>query len=131
MEVMASMSAVGARLHHKRVGQGAGGRRERRCPGRLAAVLAIAAALAAGAMPAQARPDSRSMTCAAAAAMVAQRGAVVMSTGPNTYDRYVSSLASCSAAEQLRPEWVPTRDQPKCFVGYTCYVPSRDGFGLR
>lgn len=85
--------------------------------------------LAAGA--AEARPDSLSMTCRQTADLVAREGAVVIGTGPNIYDRFVRSLDFCSVAEQLKPEWLKTKDNPQCFVGYTCFVPSRDNFGTR
>ncbi|MDI4663205.1 hypothetical protein K9U40_02450 [Xanthobacter autotrophicus] len=90
-----------------------------------AGALALAA-LMSGPVLAQARPDTLAMSCRDAAALVNARGAVVLGTGPNIYDRYVREIRFCSAAEQLKPEWVKTRDNPQCFVGYTCYVPSRD-----
>lgn len=91
---------------------------------RAAAAGAALAAMTSGA--AMARPDSLAMTCAAAAGLVSSQGAVVMGTGPNIFDRYVSSLRYCSGSEQLKPEWIKTKDNPQCFVGYTCYVPTRD-----
>lgn len=99
-----------------------------RFPGftRYAAAGATLAAIASG--PALARPDSLTMTCAAAAGMVSSQGAVVMGTGPNIFDRYVISLRYCAGSEQLKPEWIKTKDNPQCFVGYTCYVPTRDNF---
>lgn len=108
---------------------GAGGRRPLRRPFRLLAASAAMILLAAGG--AQARPDSTAMSCRDAAALVARQGAVVMSTGPNTFDRYVSQVRYCAGGEELKPEWVRTRDVPQCFIGYTCYVPSRDTFNGR
>lgn len=87
---------------------------------------ALLATLVAGAAQAQARPDTLALSCRDAAALVNARGAIVLGTGPNIYDRYVSQIRFCSGAEQLKAEWVKTRDNPQCFVGYTCYVPSRD-----
>lgn len=89
----------------------------------------LAAALAGVTLanaPAQARPNTRNMTCASAAALVQSRGAIVLSTGANTFDRYVSNIRYCSGAEQLQPEWVRTSDSNQCFVGYTCFVPDRN-----
>jgi len=91
----------------------------------LAATLLIAT-LATGPVEAQARPDTLALSCQEAAALVTRSGAIVLGTGPNIYDRYVSQIRYCSGAEQLKAEWVKTRDNPQCFVGYTCYVPSRD-----
>ncbi|MFG1401754.1 hypothetical protein [Xanthobacter sediminis] len=86
-------------------------------------VLVIAASAAA----AQAMPRSTDMSCAQAAALVQKEGAVVLATSPTLYDRYVRDLRFCMYDQQLKPEWVPTRDNPQCFVGYTCFEPSRNG----
>ncbi|WP_231711403.1 hypothetical protein [Xanthobacter dioxanivorans] len=87
-----------------------------------AAIIALLAATGF----AEARPDTLAMSCGEAAGLVAAHGAIVLGTGPNLYDRYVRELRFCSGFEQLKPEWVKTRDNPQCFIGYTCYVPTRD-----
>lgn len=84
--------------------------------------------LAATSGTALARPDSLAMTCSQTAGLVAKSNGIVIGTGPNIYDRYVASRASCMVEEQLKPAWVKTRDNPQCFIGYTCYVPTRDNF---
>lgn len=91
----------------------------------LAPAAALVLLLAAG-TGAEARPDTLAMSCGEAAALVASRGAIVLGTGPNIFDRYVRELRFCSGFEQLKPEWVRTKDNPQCFIGYTCYVPTRD-----
>ncbi|MGQ3676397.1 hypothetical protein ACT6QH_12970 [Xanthobacter sp. TB0139] len=75
---------------------------------------------------AQSMPSTLNMSCAEAVKLVAKEGGVVLRTGENTFDRYVSGLRFCSMGDSLRPEWVPTRDKKECFIGYTCYVPSLD-----
>ncbi|MBA5778173.1 hypothetical protein H2509_13670 [Stappia sp. F7233] len=78
--------------------------------------------------PAHARPDTRQMTCAQAQALVKKQGAVVMSTGQYTYNRFVSTLRYCDRSQQLAPLYAPTRDTPQCFVAYYCkdiYRPNR------
>lgn len=70
-------------------------------------------------LPAEAqarRANSTSMTCAQVQNMIAQRGAVVMNTGPNTFDRYVSGRGFCQISEYARADNVPTKDNPKCQV---------------
>jgi hypothetical protein len=69
---------------------------------------------------AQSRPASQSMSCDSARATVQRQGAVVLSTGPSTYDRYVASQAFCTPSEMLEPSFVPAADGPQCFVGYRC-----------
>ena len=90
------------------------------------AAARLLATLVTAPVEAQARPDTLALSCEEAAALVTKNGAIVLGTGPNIYDRYVSQIRYCSGAEQLKAEWVKTRDNPQCFIGYTCYVPSRD-----
>jgi hypothetical protein len=90
------------------------------------AVLALAASLFAAAAHAQAGPSTLAMSCAQAAGLVTSRGAVVLRTGPHTYDRYVSERNFCEINEFLLPAWIPTLDMPQCFVGYRCKTGPRD-----
>lgn len=86
-----------------------------------------AAALVVSAMgAAQARPDTRSMPCANARTLVQQNGAVVLSTGTHTYDRFVRSQSFCTYNEVATMTWVPTSDDRKCPVGYTCKQDNYD-----
>ena len=76
-------------------------------------------ALATGAV-AQSRPSTLTMSCAQAGSVVASRGAVVLSTGQHTYDRYVSRRKFCEINETVQPVWVPTADARQCLIGYRC-----------
>lgn len=90
------------------------------------AALALAASLLAAEVHAQPGSSSLAMNCAQAAGLVANRGAVVLRTGPHTYDRYVSARNFCEINEFLLPAWIPTVDAPQCFVGYRCKTGPRD-----
>ncbi|RLP81475.1 hypothetical protein D9R14_00205 [Xanthobacter tagetidis] len=90
--------------------------------GMLSVALLVASIGAAHAMT-----KSTSLTCAQAAELVQKRGAVVMATSPTLYDRYVRDQSFCLYDQQLRPEWVPTRDVKQCYVGFTCFEPFRGG----
>jgi len=70
--------------------------------------------------PALARPDTTRMSCAAARSLVEQAGAIVLSTGGSTFDRFVHHRGYCTPSEITQPAFVPARDEPYCFVGYTC-----------
>jgi hypothetical protein len=73
------------------------------------------------AVAAQGRPYTRSMSCRAAAALVvAAGGAVVLGTGPNTYERVVLHGGFCYIEETTAPAWELTADNPQCFLGYRC-----------
>ena len=66
------------------------------------------------------RPSTTRMACQAAAGIVAQRGAVVLGTGGDTYDRFVANETLCLVGTYARPAFVPTRDTPQCYVGFYC-----------
>lgn len=85
------------------------------------ALLALAGVAGATGIP------SRSLTCAQAAALVKQKGAVILATSANAYDRYVNDRRYCEYDQDLKPEWIPTSDVAQCFVGYICYEPYRNG----
>ncbi|SOR27355.1 conserved protein of unknown function [Methylorubrum extorquens] len=54
----------------------------------------------------------------------------MLGTGGPTFDRFVRDRSFCEATEIGRRAFVPTRDNPGCFVGYTCYEPGPgDRFG--
>jgi len=61
----------------------------------LAATIAAMLPLASSAL-AQSRPDSRAMTCTQVQSLIQNAGAVVLTTGRHTFDRYVSHGAFCS-----------------------------------
>jgi hypothetical protein len=85
----------------------------------LAAVICVSFVLP-GLAAAQERPDSTEMTCSQVSGLVASQGGAVVASGPNIYDRYVVDRSFCSPVEVTEPAWVTTRDQPRCFIGYTC-----------
>jgi hypothetical protein len=83
-------------------------------------ILFVLAATAASA-----RPSTLSMTCREAQSIVASKGAVVMSTGPHTYARFVAIVGYCMTAEWGYPATAPTKDTPSCQLGYTCSTVPR------
>lgn len=87
--------------------------------GRFGVVLGLAL-LAAAPAGAQGRPDSLRMSCDATRGLVSTRGAIVIGTGPNIYDRFVATRAFCQPDEMTEPVWLPTADQRQCFIGYRC-----------
>lgn len=95
-------------------------------------ILGVAALTLLGAAGgAYARPDTRGMSCAQAQDLVHHNGAVVLTTGQHTYDRYVADGRYCDFSEVPMPSWVRTSDQRKCMVGYVCRMPSYDDAPFR
>ena len=78
---------------------------------------------------AQEEADTSHMSCQAAAGLVAQRGAVVLSTGGRTFDRVVRDQGFCSQSETTAPVWIHTSDNPQCFAGYRCQEKFNEGNG--
>ena len=75
----------------------------------------IAATVASPALAQRSYP-----TCAQARAAVQNNGAAVIHTAPGIYDRYVAHVGFCPRGDFLRSAFVATRDNPECFIGYTC-----------
>jgi hypothetical protein len=83
-------------------------------------LLTLPFVLVANAAFAQASPNSLTMSCSAARATVQQGGAVVMYSGPDIFDRFVSNVSYCEGNEWTVPAWIPTEDNPHCLVGKRC-----------
>ena len=89
-------------------------------------ILILLTPLSCGPVLAQSRPLSTAMTCDQARQLVASRGAIVMSTSPSLYDRYVGHQGFCTPTETITPAFVPTKDKPQCLIGYTCIELSHE-----
>ncbi len=85
----------------------------------VAAIAGLAmATLAAG--QAFARPDTRTMTCSQAQTIVTQYNSIVLTTGQNTYARFVKGQGYCELGQVTARATAPTMDTKKCAVGYKC-----------
>ena len=88
------------------------------------ALTTVAMLLAATGLT-EARPDTRTMSCQQLQQLIQSRRAVVLTTGPNTYDRYVRQFGiECNWPEVPMSAYVPTRDG-RCPV-YRCDQPIGD-----
>jgi hypothetical protein len=79
-----------------------------------------------------ARPDTRTMTCAQTQNLIVRSGAIVLTTGRHTYDRYVAASRLCAWPNVSTATYVRTRDTNRCVV-YNCqrYEPLFDDSFLR
>ncbi|KQU83419.1 hypothetical protein ASD99_17330 [Mesorhizobium sp. Root695] len=85
-------------------------------------VTMTAAILLAATSLAEARPDTRTMSCEQLQQLIQSRRAVVLTTGPNTYDRYVRQFGNeCDWPDVPMSAYVPTRDG-RCPL-YRCDEP--------
>lgn len=69
---------------------------------------------------AAARTDTRNHTCQEVTATVKYYEVIVLTTGPNTYDRFVAFPNYCQNAFKAARAYAPTLDNPRCFIGYRC-----------
>ncbi len=87
--------------------------------------LIVGTALFATTGTAYARPDTRTMTCEATQRLVRSHHSAVLTTGRNTYDRFVRQFGNeCDWPEVPAATSVPTRDG-QCRV-YWCREPVFD-----
>lgn len=89
------------------------------------AIVLVLSVTAGSALAQGGRPFTPQMSCQSANSLVRANGALVMNTGPYTYDRYVRDNTACFAGQTTRPAWVPAADQAQCFIGYTCIERER------
>jgi hypothetical protein len=78
-------------------------------------------ALALVSTSAFARPNTANLTCRDASGLVAQSGAIVLSTGSAAlYDRFVANSSYCGAGEAAVAAYVTTLDNDSCKIGFAC-----------
>ena len=81
----------------------------------------IALSVPALAQPAGSKGDTLKMTCNEARALLKNKGGTLLYTGANIFNLYHSRGATCDKlGEGMEPALVRTRDNPLCFIGYTC-----------
>lgn len=86
-------------------------------------IMLVAGTMLCVAGTAYARPDTRAMTCAETKALIQSHHAVVLTTGRDTYDRFVRQFGiECDWPEVPISITVPTRDGA-CWV-YRCGEPA-------
>jgi hypothetical protein len=89
-----------------------------------AIILAISMIIAGA--QAQTRLSTVTMPCNASRQIVFARGAVVLGTGGQTYDRFVRDRSFCDVTEYAQTAYVPSLDAFQCFVGYRCKQGPRE-----
>ena len=90
--------------------------------------LTFVLCIASGAALAESRPATINMSCTAAASLVRTQGAVVLSTGRDTFDRFVRDASFCAYGQVLLPGFAPTSNLAQCQVGWRCWdetLPSK------
>ncbi len=98
---------------------------------KMASAATIVLVIGLSAIKAQAaRVDARKLSCSQAQSLVQERGSVVMTFTPTTYDKIVKNRWFCDIGDNTRSFYTPTADNPRCLVGKKC-VPRSPGIGRR
>ena len=66
-------------------------------------------------------------TSAGVRQVVTSQGFILVPTGGGNAQRYVRDQRFCLDDQTTKPAWMPTSDNPRCFVGYTCGENNNDG----
>ena len=77
----------------------------------------LIAPIAASSAEAQVMMTARAMPCGVLQGAVLQHQSELIRTGEYTYDRY---FTYCQKNQVASPARLSARDNPQCFVGYTC-----------
>ncbi|WP_319411655.1 hypothetical protein [uncultured Cohaesibacter sp.] len=85
----------------------------------IATVALSAPAFAAG------QVDSHNLTGTQVKQMVQDQGSVLISTGPDQFDRYVANDSYCFLGDAAKAAFIPTADSSASLIGYTC-VPAQN-----
>jgi hypothetical protein len=70
----------------------------------------------------EAQNDTLQMTCDQTRKIVSSRpDGIVLKTGATRWDRYYHDAEFCGQEHDLVPEFVRTKDNQACMIGYTCH----------
>jgi hypothetical protein len=67
------------------------------------------------------------LDCRSLQAFVCSNGHAILRIGSNVHERYVRDQAACLTGQSVLPRWVPSADQARCFVGYSCIERDHEG----
>ena len=73
------------------------------------------------------RQSTLNMTCSEADALITSAGQIVLTTGANTFNRFVTSRGFCRAQEHTEPGYARTSDRNRCRLHYVS-KPGRTQF---
>jgi hypothetical protein len=73
------------------------------------------------------RPSTLNMTCGEASDLIASQGEIVLTTGANTFERFVTGPGGCRVGEHAETGYAQTSDRNRCRLHYIC-KPGRTQF---
>ncbi len=89
---------------------------------KIALTLSVLGLVSAASVAQAALVNTGDLTTSEAKTLVQDKGAIVLSTAPGIYDRYVANAAFCAPHEDTQRAYVVTKDSNHSLIGYTCAV---------
>ncbi|AEV38344.1 hypothetical protein PSE_3840 [Pseudovibrio sp. FO-BEG1] len=93
---------------------------------KIALTLSVLGLVSAASIAQAALVNTGDLTASEAKALVQDKGAIVLSTGPGLYDRYVANASYCATHEETERAYVVTKDSNHSLIGYTCVVDNKN-----
>ncbi|MES0872170.1 hypothetical protein [Pseudovibrio sp. SCP19] len=93
---------------------------------KIALTLSVLGLVSAASMAQAALVSTSDLTASEVKALVQDKGAIVLSTAPGIYDRYVSNGFYCAPHEETQQAYVVTKDSNHSLIGYTCVVDDKN-----
>ncbi len=93
---------------------------------KIALTLSVLGLVSVASMAQAALVNTADLTSSQAKALVQDKGAIVLSTAPGLYDRYVANASFCAPDENTQRAYVVTKDSNHSLIGYTCVVDDNE-----
>ncbi|KZL05909.1 hypothetical protein ACQU0X_09365 [Pseudovibrio ascidiaceicola] len=93
---------------------------------KIALTLSVLGLVSAASIAQAALVNTGDLTASQAKSLVQDKGAIVLSTGPGLYDRYVANASYCATHEETERAYVVTKDSNHSLIGYTCVVDNKN-----
>ncbi len=93
---------------------------------KIALTLSVLGLVSAASVAQAALVNTSDLTSSQAKSLVQDNGAIVLSTAPGIYDRYVANASFCAADEETQRAYVVTKDSNHSLIGYTCVIDNNE-----
>ncbi|KZL21157.1 hypothetical protein PsAD2_00443 [Pseudovibrio axinellae] len=93
---------------------------------KIALTLSILGLVSAASVAQAALINTANLTSSEAKALVQDKGAIVLTTTPGIYDRYVANGSYCAPHEEAERAYVVTKDSNRSLIGYTCVMGNNE-----
>ncbi|MES0872171.1 hypothetical protein [Pseudovibrio sp. SCP19] len=93
---------------------------------KIALTLSVLGLVSAASIAQAALVNTGDLTASEAKALVQDKGAIVLATGPGLYDRFVANSFYCAPHQEAEHAYVVTKDSNRALIGYTCVTDDKE-----